>query len=279
VSGASVGVGHDRVKNRLLEPDDELFTVLRADAGKRRQVDAFLRLLAGEMEALADRDPLHVVDLGCGNAYLSFAAHRYLAARGCGEVRLTGVDVREAARARNTALATQLGAVGAQFVAGTISEVDIAPGDVVLALHACDTATDEALARAVAWRSALILAAPCCHHETAASMRSAGAADPYGPLLRHGILRERFAELLTDGLRALLLRLMGYRVDVVEFVSGEHTARNIAIRAVYTGAPPDPELIAAYRELVAGWQLHPRLAVLLNDELTARHGGQWGAVG
>lgn len=264
---------HDRAKQRLLAPDDPLFGVLGADAAKRRQVDAFLRVLAAELDAVADRDPLHVVDLGCGNAYLTFAAHRFLSAGGR-DVRLTGVDLRPAAAARNAELAQRLGAAGARFVAGAISAADVPPGDVVLALHACDTATDDALARAVSWRSPLILAAPCCHHETAATLRSR-TPDPYASLLRHGILRERFADVLTDGLRALLLRLLGHRVDVVEFVSTEHSARNVAIRAVRTDADPAPDLVAQYRELVAAWGLRPALAAHLATELTRRHGGEW----
>jgi hypothetical protein len=189
-------------------------------------------------------------------------------------VRLTGVDLRPAAAARNTALAQRLGATGAVFVAASIGAADVPPGDVVLALHACDTATDDALARAVGWRAPLILAAPCCHHETAAALRSR-VPDPYSALLRHGILRERFADVLTDGLRALLLRLVGYRVDVVEFISTEHSARNVAIRAVRTEAPVAAEQIAAYRELVSTWGVRPQLARHLAAELTDRHGGQW----
>jgi SAM-dependent methyltransferase len=273
--GAPGQTSHDRTKKWLLAPDDPLFTELGADAGKRRQVDAFLRLLAPELAAVADREPLYVVDLGCGNAYLSFAAQRYLSTVSSVPVRLTGVDLREAALARNTALAARLGVAEARFVAAGIAEADVPAADVVLALHACDTATDEALARAVGWATPLVVAAPCCHHETAATLRVGGAAHGYASLLKHGILRERFADVLTDGLRALLLRLVGYRVDVVEFVSGEHTARNVAIRAVHTGAPADAGLVAEYRSITTEWGLRPRLAALLSTELTQRHGGEW----
>jgi SAM-dependent methyltransferase len=273
-AGAVPAESHDRTKQRLLAPDDPLFTELGADAGKRRQVDAFLRLLAPELAAVAGRDPLHVVDLGCGNAYLSFAAQRYLSTVSPVPVQLTGVDLRPAALARNTALAARLGVTGARFVAAGIAEADVPAADVVLALHACDTATDEALARAVGWAAPLLVAAPCCHHETAATLR-AGTTAGYASLLKHGILRERLADVLTDALRALLLRLVGYRVDVVEFVSTEHTARNVAIRAVRTGAPADPALVAEYRSITTEWGLRPRLAALLSTELTQRHGGEW----
>ncbi len=107
----------------------------------------------------------------------------------------------------------------------------------VLALHACDTATDEALARAVEWEAPLVLAAPCCHHDIAAQLRRNPTPAPYAMLTRHGILRERFADTLTDALRASLLRLQGYRVEVMQFVESKHTPRNTMLRAVRTGAP------------------------------------------
>ncbi|MGQ0631149.1 MAG: methyltransferase [Sporichthyaceae bacterium] len=269
---------HDRVKPRLIDPADPLFDVLGATAAKRRQVDAFLRLLAPTLTFVTDRDPLQIVDLGCGHAYLSFAAHRYLAGLRAdrGGALLTGVDIKAAARDRNTVIAARLGA-GEQvrFVEGTIAAADLPVADIALALHACDTATDEALARAVHWHTPVILAAPCCHHETAAAIRTAQVPAPYAALTRHGILRERLADVLTDGLRALVLRLLGYRVDVVEFIGGEHTARNIAIRAVFTDAPADPVQLTEYHDLVAAWSLRPHLVGLLHEELTKRHGGQW----
>jgi hypothetical protein len=138
------------------------------------------------------------------------------------------------------------------------------PGaDVVLALHACDTATDDAIARAVRWRAPYLLAAPCCHHEIAGQLR----ARPADPLTRHAILRERLADVLTDALRAALLRLVGYRVEVVEFVDSAHTPRNVLLRARWTGAPPTDAAVAEYRSLVDGWGVRPKLAALLADLL------------
>jgi hypothetical protein len=155
-----------------------------------------------------------------------------------------------------------------RFVAGTIADTDVAwPSnagpDVVLALHACDTATDEALARAVRWRARWVLAAPCCHHDIAAQLRREAAPPPYELLTRHGILRERFADVLTDSLRAALLRLHGYRVDVVEFVESRHTPRNLLLRATRTGAAPTPERSLEYESLVTAWRVTPHLARLL----------------
>ncbi len=178
-------------------------------------------------------------------------------------MRLTGVDVREQSREHNTALAGQLD-VDAAFVVGSIADVRLdPPPDVVLALHACDTATDEALARAVEWDASLVLAAPCCHHDIARQLRRGPTPPSYAELTRHGILRERLADTLTDGLRASLMRLQGYRVDVMQFVESKHTPRNTMLRAVRTGAPAD-DVRAEYDELVTTWGLRPRLAELLD---------------
>ena len=278
---------HDRAKDRLLAEDDPVLLALGiSDAqgrvkptrqAKYRQVEEFVRLLAASLDdALAQghlrtptaEDPLRIVDLGCGNAYLTFAAHRFLTApvaeggRGL-PVRMTGVDVKQQSADHNSQVAASLG-IDADFVVGSIAdaELDRAP-DVVLALHACDTATDDALARAVEWRAALVLAAPCCHHDIAAQLRSAPAPAPYAMLTRHGILRERFADTLTDALRASLLRREGYRVDVVEFVESAHTPRNTLLRAVRTGA--GGEGADDYDDLVAAWGVRPRLGQLLEQ--------------
>ncbi|MCG5442829.1 SAM-dependent methyltransferase [Micromonospora sp. NIE79] len=260
---AATPTGNDRTKEYLLDPGDPIFAEIGGSAAKRRQVDAFLRALAA---TLPDdlTGALRVVDLGCGNAYLTFAAYRYLTSRGL-DVQLVGVDVREDQRRRNTELAQRLGwADQVSFVAGTIADavVDPAP-DLVLALHACDTATDEALARAVRWEAKWVLAAPCCHHDLAKQLRAHPAPAPYELLTRQGILRERFADVLTDALRAGLLRVHGYRTEVVEFVDSQHTPRNLLIRARRTGVEATEPQRAEYRELVNQWQVTPRLETLL----------------
>jgi hypothetical protein len=150
-------------------------------------------------------------------------------------------------------------------VEGTIAEAD--PGerpDVVLALHACDTATDEALARAVRWRAPVVLAAPCCHHDLQRQLRGAEPPGPYRLVLQHGILRERLADVLTDTLRAALLRRHGYRVDVVEFVASRHTPRNVLLRAVHTGAAAGAEVEDEYAGLLDQWGVRPALDRMLS---------------
>jgi len=260
---APVAQGHDRAKQWLLDPGDPLFTVVGGTAAKRRQVDAFLRALAATLpdDPAALPSPLRVVDLGCGNAYLTFAAYRYLADLGA-KVQVVGVDVREDQRVRNTEVAAQLGcADDVTFVAGTIEDAVVSEApDLVLALHACDTATDQALARAVGWNARWVLAAPCCHHDIAAQLKGNPAPPPYGEVTRHAILRERLADVLTDSLRASLLRVHGYKVDVVEFVDSQHTPRNLLLRARRTGVNADR---LEYDALTSQWGVTPALEKLL----------------
>ncbi|WP_380174312.1 SAM-dependent methyltransferase [Kineococcus sp. DHX-1] len=276
--------GHDKAKNRLVDPDDPLFRVLGAGGDKRRQVEAFVRQLAPLAPTVLSRpgDRVRAVDLGCGNAYLTFAAHRWLgdAARAEGKVLTTvGVDVREDVVATGRRAAAEAGLPGLEFAVGSIADADpyadggpdVGP-DVVMALHACDTATDEALARAVRWGAPLVLAAPCCHRDVQRQLHGNRT-----PLVRHAILRERFADVLTDTLRSLVLQLLGYRVEVVEFIDSAHTPRNAMIRAVRTGSGPRPaaraELLAEFDDLTRTWVVSPALARMLEPELAAVRAG------
>jgi hypothetical protein len=139
----------------------------------------------------------------------------------------------------------------------------------VLALHACDTATDEAIAQGIRWNARLILCAPCCHHDLNAQLR---AKDPFGPVLRHGILKERMADILTDAFRALVLRIMGYKTDVVEFVSPEHTDKNLMIRAVRTEkqGQDNRRYVQEYIELKEFWGITHYIEKLLGEQFTDR---------
>jgi SAM-dependent methyltransferase len=278
--------GHDRAKARLLDPADPVLhaigitdhegRVKPSRHAKYRQVEEFLRLLAsavdsaldsGRLATPTDDDPLRVVDLGCGNAYLTFAAFAYLSGTRGVPVEMVGVDVRPQSRQRNADLAADLGLEQRlTFVEGAIAQAQTPHRpDVVLALHACDTATDEAIARAVRWQAPVVLAAPCCHHDLQEQLRSTTPPQPYRLVLQHGILRERMADVLTDTFRAALLRRNGYRVDVVEFVGSRHTPRNVLLRAVRTGAPAAAETEREYADLVAQWGVRPALARMLDE--------------
>lgn len=258
---------HDRQKERIIDPDDPLFTVLRAGADKRRQVDAFLRLAEPAVRTLGTSQPIQTIDLGCGNSYLTFAAHRWLRDLVPGSMTV-GVEQREDLVRQSTERATEAKLAGLAFRQAAIADISRSDCefprddvDVVMALHACDTATDDALARAIEWGAPVILAAPCCHHDVQKQLNQQHNP-PIGftDILTQPILRERFADVLTDGLRAAVLRTQGYRVDVVEFVDSRHTPRNAMIRAIRTDAPVADADRRALDELMETWSVEPALA-------------------
>lgn len=271
---------HDRSKSRLVDPaapflqqlgiSDASGHIKKTKTDKYRQIEEFVRLLdAAVREAQTSgrlaRPQLRVVDLGCGNAYLTFAMYHHLRNVMGIAVTVVGVDVKEQARRHNADAAERLGwSKDVTFVEGEIVNADIEPPvDISVALHACDTATDDALARGVNWNSELVLAAPCCHHDIQRQLRTASAPRPYGLVTKHGLLRERWADVLTDSLRAHLLRRSGYRADVVEFIDSKHTPRNALIRAHRTGVPATADQEAEYAELIKAWSIEPRLSALL----------------
>lgn len=232
---------------------------------KFRQVNRFVELVDDVVPALPADRPFRVVDFGSGKSYLTFALYQHLRERRGLDVSIVGLDVKEDVIARCEALARRLGYEGLRFEVGEIARFD--PGgtvELVVSLHACDTATDDALAQAVGWQAEAILAVPCCQHELAAQLESAGTL---GPLLRHGIVKERFASLLTDSLRTQLLELVGYRTQIVEFVEMEHTPKNLMIRAVRARRSRNGDRAAAYRELRDAVGVSPALERALAERL------------
>jgi SAM-dependent methyltransferase len=273
-------LAHDRRKQVILpadRPDPFLQAIgimtregrVRARMRKKlQQINEFLKLLAEMDDWRAGDQPLHVVDCGCGNAYLTFAAYHYFNHILHVPARVTGIDSNGDLVARQTERSRALGWNGLSFHVSSIIEFGPPqPPDIVFALHACDTATDEALAQAVRWQSRTILSVPCCHHHLQQQLKGQAAPEQFRLVLRHNALRERLVDILTDGFRAQILRMMGYRTDVVEFISTEHTAKNLMIRAVQTGTPGNPETVQEYEALRAYWQAEPYLAELLRDEL------------
>ena len=273
-------LAHDRSKSRLLDPSDPYLIAIgisdsqgnlkASKSDKYKQVEEFLRLLtptltsaikAGHIAQPSDAKPLTIVDLGCGHAYLTFAAHQYLRSQGMA-VNVIGIDVRTAARDRNNEIAQQLGiASSIEFRAEEIADTTLASADIAIALHACDTATDDAIAWAINSDAKLALIAPCCHHDIQAQMHE--APEPWSIITRNGIMKERLGDLLTDGLRMQIMKLRGYRVEAIEFIGGEHTPRNLMIRAVKTGAGADASEKQKYDEMLALWKVKPALASLI----------------
>ena len=203
--------------------------VKRSKYSKFRQVNRFLELVNDTVSSLPASGTLHVVDFGCGKSYLTFALHHLLTRVHRRSVRILGLDRNPDVVRSCEEVAGRLGLSGIEFRVGDIASctVDFRV-DLAVSLHACDTATDDALARAVAWQTPVILAVPCCQHELAAKLQKSSL----DAVTRHGVLKERFSALATDALRALALEVCGYKVQVVEFIDMEHTAKNILIRAV-----------------------------------------------
>jgi SAM-dependent methyltransferase len=276
-----VDLSHDRKKSRLLDPADPFLLevgitdvhgkVKPSKMDKYMQVEEFLRLLtptlnqgieAGHLSKPTVDKPLTIVDLGCGHAYLTFAAHQFLKTQGM-NIKVVGIDIRPASRDRNNEIAKKLGISDSiEFLAEEISETSLKKADIAIALHACDTATDDAIAWALRSDAAMLMIAPCCHHDIQSQLTD--SPEPWSLITRYGIMRERLADLLTDAFRMQLLKVRGFRVEAIEFVGGEHTPRNLMIRAVKTNASVDPIEKARYEEMTAIWKVKPALARLIN---------------
>lgn len=249
----------------IATPDGRVRPTMRA---KFTQINEFLKQLAHVLDDAKLHDlgrPAAILDCGCGSSYLTLAAHHYLNDVLHIPARVLGVDVNEDVIRKSVERADRLGA-DILFECRKIGTVDV-PADIVFALHACDTATDDAIAQAVRSEARLLLSVPCCHHDLNKVIRADGPADVLRPLLRHGILLQRTADLVTDAFRALALRIMGYRTDVVEFVATEHTPRNLMIRAVRVRelAQPQAAEVSEYQELKRFWRVTPYIEKALGE--------------
>lgn len=255
------------VKLGVMTPEGK---VIRAKYDKFRQINRFLEFIEDICPAL-DRDrELTMIDFGCGKSYLTFAIYYYLHEIRGYDLKIIGLDLKEDVITHCNALAQEFGYEKLHFLTGDIADYDgVDQVDLVVTLHACDTATDYALAKAVAWKARAILSVPCCQHELNAQIKN----DTLEPVLKYGLLKERMAALVTDGLRASLLEQKGYRVQVLEFIDMEHTPKNILIRAVRENAPgsvgegrgehPGADAIASCMDFL---HVQPTLAGLLQKK-------------
>ena len=268
---------HDRKKSRLLDASDPFLIevgisdsegrVKPTKADKYLQVEEFLRLLVPTLNSAIEakhiakpttEKPLVIADLGCGSAYLTFAVHQYLRSIEM-PVHVIGIDIRPESLERNTEIAKKLKIDKTiEFKAEAIEQTSIDTCDVAIALHACETATDDAIAWAVTGGAKLLLIAPCCQHDLQTQMNS--VPEPWNLLTKHGLMKERLGDLMTDALRAQILKLLGYRTEVIEFIGGEHTPRNIMIRALLTNAKADLKDVESYKKMLSDWQIDPALA-------------------
>ncbi len=235
---------------------------------KFAQINEFLKLLdhTGALTTF-DHSPINILDCGAGSAHLTFATYHYLNNIRQIPAHLSGVDVNAELMTRSNTYSQELGLGDACFYASPIIEhVPEQAPDIVLALHACDTATDEALALGIKYGASIIMTAPCCHKHLHKQLESRA---PFEPVMRQGILKQRMGDILTDSFRALLLRIMGYKTDVVEFISSEHTGRNLMIRAVKRTEAGEAEFVKEYNDLKAFWGVTPYLETLLGEQLMA----------
>jgi SAM-dependent methyltransferase len=219
--------------------------VIKAKYDKFRQINRFLEMVSDVIPNLPRDKQLTIVDFGCGKSYLTFALYHLLAIKERLSVRIIGLDLKQDVIETCSKLALELGWDNLNFSVGDIAKFEGHTSvDMVVTLHACDTATDAALLKAIGWKASVILSVPCCQHELFRQI----SQPILKPLLKHGILKERFSALVTDAIRANLLELAGYRTQLLEFIDLEHTPKNILIRAV-KGQKADVEQLKHEYEL------------------------------
>ena len=270
-----IDLSHNRRKKYILDTDEVIpFLVdlgVQTKEGKivdkkykkYKQINRFLEFVKDVLPELPKDRPVKIIDFGCGKSYLTFAVYYYLHIMNDRDVEMIGLDLKKDVIAHCNRMAEKYEYTNLHFLEGDISTYDGADSaDMVITLHACDVATDFALDKAVHWNAKVILSVPCCQHELNAQIEN----DVLEPLLKYGILKERFAALLTDALRANLLEQNGYEVQILEFIDMEHTPKNLLIRAVKRGEKADKKqekLENSYKVLCDEMNAHGTLEKLL----------------
>ena len=247
------GTAHDfLVRLGVMNPEGK---VLAQKYDKYRQINRFVELVADVVGNLPKPDgrPLRIVDFGSGKSYLTFALYYYLRVMKAMDVDILGLDLKQDVIADCSRIAEDLGYSHLHFVVGDIASYQgLEQVDMVVTLHACDTATDAALAKAVQWGAEVILSVPCCQHELAKQLHN----PIFRPMEKHGIIKERLSALVTDSLRANILEIVGYEVQLVEFIDMEHTPKNVMIRALKRKQRTAPQqAIQEYLTLRDFWSL------------------------
>lgn len=264
-------LSHNRRKKYILDPEKRVDflvdlgvqtkegRIVNARYDKFRQINRFLEFIEDILPKLPKDREISILDFGCGKSYLTFAMYHYLKELKGFQVRITGLDLKEDVIQSCNALAEKYGYEKLHFSVGDIANYHKAGDvDMVVTLHACDTATDYALDKAIRWGARVILSVPCCQHELNSQMSN----DILAPVFEYGLVKERMAALFTDALRAEILKSKGYEVQLLEFIDMEHTPKNILIRAV-KGRNQTGE--AHYRELMEFLHVTPTLARLLQE--------------
>lgn len=266
-------LSHDKKKQHIIEdgvPCDFLIQlgvmspegkIFKKHYSKFRQINRYLEIADDSFNALPKEGRLRIIDFGCGKSYLTFALYYYLKLVKGRDVEIIGLDLKEDVIKFCNETAKKLGYDELTFLTGDIADFQSTGADMVVTLHACDTATDFALINAVKWHSKVILSVPCCQHELFSQIKS----DINEPMLKHGIIKDKFTELLTNSLRGLKLEAAGYDVNMIEFTSLEHTSKNVMIKAVF----PDKQNLAAkekasqeYEALKKFYNVRPTIELL-----------------
>ena len=235
--------------------------IVHARFDKFRQINRFLEFIEDILPQLDSGRELTILDFGCGKSYLTFAMYYYLHELKSYDIRIIGLDLKTDVIRKCNELAKKYQYDKLTFLEGNIADYTGAEKvDMVVTLHACDTATDFALAKAIGWNAKVILSVPCCQHELNRQMKN----DVLSPIMNYGLLKERMAALVTDGLRAEYLKREGYDVQVLEFIDMEHTPKNILLRAVKTGRRADNE--ESIRACETFLRVTPTLGRLLDEK-------------
>ncbi len=261
-------LSHNRKKKYILEPERKVDflvdlgvqtkegRIVRAKYDKFRQINRFLEFIEDILPQLSADRKVTILDFGCGKSYLTFAMYHYLRELKGYQVHIIGLDLKEDVIAHCRELAEKYGYTGLDFYVGDIASYEgVSQVDMVVTLHACDTATDYALDKAIRWNAKVILSVPCCQHELNGQIKN----EILAPVFSYGLIKERMAALFTDAIRAQILESKGYQVQILEFIDMEHTPKNILIRAVKKGRAKEG---GDYRKILEFLHVQPTLAAL-----------------
>ena len=241
--------------------------VVKSKYHKFKQINRYLEFIEDILPALQKEDTIRIVDFGCGKSYLTFALYYYLKIIQNKNIDIIGLDLKKDVIEDCSRLKDKLGYQGLTFIKGDIKDYENGDKiDMVVSLHACDTATDYAIAKAVSWGAKVIMAVPCCQHELNRQIVCA----PLQEILKYGVVKERISALITDAYRADCLEKMGYEAQILEFIDLEHTPKNLLIRAVRKEKKISPkknskEYSGSLEELEQYLHIHPLLGQLLNE--------------
>lgn len=275
-TGKVADLSHNRKKNYLLDENTPYPFLVRLGVqtpdgkvkkqkhDKFRQINRFVEFIDDSLVHLPKDRTVRILDFGSGKSYLTFALYHYLRIEKGLDIKVTGLDLKKEVIEECSRIAQDLGYDDLEFLVGDINDYnDETSVDMVVTLHACDVATDMALARAVKWGAKVILSVPCCQHELFSQINSP-ALDV---MLQHGLIKERFAALATDSIRAELLSLVGYEAQLLEFIDMEHTPKNVLIRAYLTGRKPSADDFVRYTSFKNLLNAEPFLEKELGDLL------------